>query len=800
MNNPKLHFTAITVILFMAFHMPGQSLHAYALQSNDALRLDNYPSAPKQLMLSYKTQGLQIDDLLTKKLSTHQLSIFKITEGILNRMPDSLKTNLNESAILHAANVKKDQGKYGQAAHLYKKYLDAHADTSDLIYQKAKIDLKNCLQAKESIGNASRIKVVHLGENINTAHPDFAPLRYADKLYFSTSWQETPKSKPVTRIYAAIQDDPAKLIPENTDRKDAHSSHMSLTADGRRMYFTICQDHSPGEHICQIFYRERKYEGDWTAPRRLPRNVIMEGFTSTQPAAGYDKSLKKEVLFFASDRPGGQGGMDIWCSVIERDGTFGNPFPLPFNTPQDDITPFFHQASQNLFFSSKGLPGFGGFDIFQIKKTGPENWSEPENIGYPFNSGYDDIYYTFHSGSKRAYFSSSRPGCQCEVPPAECKCIDIYEAEIFSNVNVLTFNALDSTQLAGVQIDLVDKADGRTDTLFVNANSHDALIPLELERNYRITASLDGFSQAETEVSTSGVTNFANFKRQLYLQPQVELLVRTFNAIDSTALKGSTLYLGFQDGGRGVVFQNDENSHEHIFPLKFDKEYTLKGSRKFFSADSTVISTAGMKQPERLYLDLYLSPFSDLPLTLYFDNDQPRYVNPADTLTSLTYEETYQQFLNRKNDFVTGYSSGLNSREVEAAQIEIRSFFEDEVEANFNRLQSICQALENYLAEGKSIKIEVTGYASPLASSEYNNRLTRRRISSLTNHFKEFNNGALKRYFDNGQLALQHVAKGEAQSEESVSDDKQNVRQSIFSPEASKLRRVTITGIRIQQK
>ena len=788
----------MSIILLMTFNLDGQSLRAYERKAAKAFKDCDYPSALAYNQVLLKVDSHRVDALFRGGEAARQLKIFTLAEHYLEKIPDSMKTGLYTATDFRIASVKKGLGKYHEAADFYKKYIETHTDTSEVFYRRAEAELEYCIRAMETVENPSRIKVVHLGENVNSIYSDFAPLRFADKLYFTSSWQENEKSPVVQRIFAAIQDDPARLISENTDRPDAHSSQLTLTAGGRRMYFTICENKAlPNDYLCEIFYRERKYEGDWTAPKRLPKNINLDGYTTTQPAAGHDKFLGKEVIFFASDRPGGKGGMDIWCSVIEKDGTFGDPFPLPFNTPQDDITPFFHQTSQTLFFSSNGLENLGGLDIFRTKKTGKETWSEPKNMGFPLNSSDDDLYYTFHSGSKRGYFASNRPGCLCADPASGCKCNDIYEAEIFVDLTAWTYNAIDSTQLHGVRVELVDKATGSTDTVLLQPGSHKFMFSLNLEKNYRITATLDGFSPATAEASTEGVIDFANFERPLYLRPQVELVVRTFNAIDSTALYGASLQLG--SVGENVFHQNDSTSNEHLFPLKFGRKYIVAGKKIFYTSSSGSISTEGLNQPARLYLDLYLSPFEGLPLALYFDNDQPRYVNPPDTVTSLTYEQTYKQFLNRKNAFVTGYSSGLGSSEVEAAQVEIRSFFEDKAEANYAKLQSFCRMLESYLAEGKSIEIEVAGYASPLAASDYNQRLTGRRISSLTNHFKKYSNSALKRYFDSGQLIIKRAPMGEEHTDQdSVSDDKQNLRQSVFSPAASQMRRVTITDIRPQ--
>jgi hypothetical protein len=277
--------------------------------------------------------------------------------------------------------------------------------------------------------NPQPVKIFRLGENINSVYFDGAPLRYADKLYFTSARPEGKTSRGLSRLYTSIQQGPSRLHEINPSQAEVQAGQIALTPDAGRLYYTLCRDGEDGKTLCEIYYRERTYEGDWQAPKKLPGHVNLKGYTSTQPTTGRDRTLGKDVLFFSSDRPGGKGGMDIWCSVVERNGEFGEPFPLPFNTAGDEVTPFFHMQSQTLFFSSNGLQSFGGFDIFKINRTGKESWSEPGNMGWPLNSSRDELYYTYHTGSDRAYFASNRPGVLCADPEKGCRETDIFEAQ-----------------------------------------------------------------------------------------------------------------------------------------------------------------------------------------------------------------------------------------------------------------------------------------------------------------------------------------------------------------------------------
>jgi OmpA-OmpF porin, OOP family len=197
--------------------------------------------------------------------------------------------------------------------------------------------------------------------------------------------------------------------------------------DASRMYFTLCRDEAMQD--CEIWYRDREYEGTWGVAVKLPEAINLKGANTTQPAIGWDASTRKYTLFFASNRPGGHGKMDIWASTITWDGKFEAPVCLPFNTPEDEVTPSYSQTGQTLFFSSNGLKGQGRFDVHSVKKADGGKWGQPQNLGRPFNTAYDDLFYTYHESSQTGYLASDRPGSQCTGSTDGFNCFDIYEVK-----------------------------------------------------------------------------------------------------------------------------------------------------------------------------------------------------------------------------------------------------------------------------------------------------------------------------------------------------------------------------------
>jgi hypothetical protein len=168
-------------------------------------------------------------------------------------------------------------------------------------------------------------------------------------------------------------------------------------------------------------YESSFYDGSWQPPKPLDKKINLPGYTATQPAIG--RINNEDVLFFVSNRPGGLGESDIWYSTAYSNGLFSEPENAgeQVNTLGNDITPFYHNASQTLLFSSDWHMGLGGFDIFKCVGV-PEAFESAENIGYPINSSADDIYFSMHDTI--ALLTSNRKGSLSEKS-ATC-CNDLY--------------------------------------------------------------------------------------------------------------------------------------------------------------------------------------------------------------------------------------------------------------------------------------------------------------------------------------------------------------------------------------
>lgn len=197
----------------------------------------------------------------------------------------------------------------------------------------------------------------------------------------------------------------APLPPPFNSSSNEGSPTINLTNDlliFSKMTMTTINGHQYPNY--DLYYTEY-IDGEWTEPKSLGSNVNRKDSWESQPSLSSDG----KILFFASDRPGGYGGSDIWFTERHSDGSWQKPVNLGpvINTGGNERSPFLHTDSKTLYFSSSGHPGLGGLDIFYSKLDEKKGWQRPVNIGHPINTENDDLDFFVSLDGKTAYFSSN---------------------------------------------------------------------------------------------------------------------------------------------------------------------------------------------------------------------------------------------------------------------------------------------------------------------------------------------------------------------------------------------------------
>lgn len=341
----------------------------------------------------------------------------------------------------------KHNGKYEEAIKYFKEFLDKEVKGIELValQLEAEHELEGCYLAIKLVENPDRLsKIIHMSGDVNTKYSDFSPHLVGDKLYYSSLRfeRELIRGKAigkgqtlVGKIMVANNRGQSRFEQsrnKNLNLKYENSGNSNINTDGSLLYLTKCQYDSKREKmICQIYSCPKSADGkDWGEAIKLPESINVEGVTCTHPAIGFDSTLNKEVLYFVSERKGGLGKKDIWAAEVLGDNKYGTAYNLGenINTVGDEVSPFFHNTTQSLYFSSSHRPGLGGFDVFHSGKQEDNTFEEPVNIGIPLNSAANDLYFIINPDDTTGYFASNRPGSQ--ILTGESCCNDIYELKL----------------------------------------------------------------------------------------------------------------------------------------------------------------------------------------------------------------------------------------------------------------------------------------------------------------------------------------------------------------------------------
>ena len=281
------------------------------------------------------------------------------------------------------------------------------------------------------------VAIKPLPSSINSTFSEFAGKLFPDSTFLFTAMRNDAKEDAEhffeTNWYCYLYESnalpegrfsTAKPLPRNINNPKYFNSNFCLSEDGRRMILTRCVRLGEGDLQCSLWQSEKE-RGTWKKPTLLPTSINQKGSSSMQPCLVLLPDY--EVLYFASDRTGGYGKSDIWYSIV-KNGHFQDPVNLGpvINTDGDEVTPFYDQNCNTLYFSSDEHHSIGDFDIF-CSEGALGRWQSVKHLEKPFNSVYNDFYFTVNQDGKSAFLSSNRP-YQDLVMDDTC-CNDIYYVE-----------------------------------------------------------------------------------------------------------------------------------------------------------------------------------------------------------------------------------------------------------------------------------------------------------------------------------------------------------------------------------
>lgn len=735
-----------------------------------------------------------------------QFGAYKQAGDLLQLVLDSEEKNKFPEASLKLGQMRQIQGHYDQAILAYNIYKTEYSTDSSPYLKLVDREIQACQWAIGQQNTPNKgITFWRLENNINSPFSDFAPFAAGDTFYYSSlrfdnTYNTSLPKKHVASVLKSLNgQEPLRLFNDSFPGKGLSLAHSSFSKEGNWVYYTLCEDLNDHDKRCDLYKSRVASNGQWTNAEKLPDFINVPGFSSTQPCYVSTHEEGSDILFFASNRPGqSKGGYDIWYTRIDQLGQCSEPVNcMEINTAEDEFSPFYYEKAKLLYFASKGHLGFGGLDIYKSKWT-EKGFSVPANIGAPQNSSFDDLYYFVHPSDTIAYLASNRTGTLFLDDASEACCLDIFRLSIAPcDVKLLAqvFNYYNQEPILGATVDLYDLDEPSSPPLTTTLpNDYNFAFDIVCERNYRLVAHKEGFSNDTVQFNSGKPGEFKSITKKLFLKPtQVTLELLTYNKNNLDTLNGVTVRIKDLDGTLDTTVMH-ELRNQYFIPAIPCHRYQITASKPEFATIDSIItidcSSSGIIQ-KKLYLPTIL--FSFLPLSLYFDNDRPN-PNNWDTITKSFYSTTFKTYFAKKSEFIK-INHELQAFDKIPVDTSMEHFFFQKVKYGKERLDSFMIILEKDLKRGKKYEIFLKGYASPLAKTNYNLNLSNRRIHSVYNEILGYKNGLLKKYIKNGQLKLSQKPFGESNAPSGISDQKKDLR-SVYSIEASQERRVEIIEIK----
>jgi hypothetical protein len=420
--------------------------------------------------------------------------------------------------------------RFDDAIASYNQYLTTKADKvkedDKPLIDDAQLGIANCNNGKELIAKKIIADIKNIGAPINTKETEGVPVISADESVMIFTYigekstggllndnlkEDKEEGSYHEDIFIAYRSDstwkaPVGIASLNTNANDAA---VALSPDGQTLFSFVSDVKNPGD-----LYSSQLNGMEWSKPEKLNSNInseYWEGSCSITSDGRY--------LYFASERPGGIGGRDLYVSE-KVNGDWGpaqNLGPI-INTPYNEDAPFIHPDGITMFFSSEGHKSIGGYDImYSIRKE--NSWIEPLSMGIPLNTTEDDRYYVINAAGEVGYFSSNRGGAGGKGGQ------DIYsvtpgilgEKPILALLKGVVY-ADDKPVEAKIEV----TKKGTNEAIgpyYANSKSGKYLMALSPGNGYKIKIAITvaGFEPIEEEIDIEKLQKFVEIKKDFYV-------------------------------------------------------------------------------------------------------------------------------------------------------------------------------------------------------------------------------------------------------------------------------------------
>lgn len=371
-----------------------------------------------------------------------------------------------------------------------------------------------CINARTFYANPRRSVVKNMGPTINSIYPDYAPIIMPDEsiMFFTSKREGSSENRKngdnqyYEDIYFSNQVEGIWQQAKNAGEPLNSSTNdgcVAISHDGQRMLvYRTAADIVGGD----LYETQMGLTNKWE-PLKLLGQEINSSYVESSACFSSD-TLE---FYFSSDRPGGFGGKDLYRIKKLPTNKWSMPYNLgpTVNTKYDEDAPFLHPDGVTLYFSSKGHNSMGYYDVFSSILNKENNlFGTAENLGYPINDIHNDIFFVLSVDAQRAYYSSQKDESLGST--------DIYKVETRfgeNDLNVQIGHALIDQSPARVKISLRDdETDQVCGTFYSNSDTGKFILILNPLKSYTATLDGEGF---ETKIIKITSRAFINFEKDM---------------------------------------------------------------------------------------------------------------------------------------------------------------------------------------------------------------------------------------------------------------------------------------------
>ena len=583
--------------------------------------------------------------------------------------------------------------------------------------------------AIELMGNPKSISLSIPSASMNSEFTEYNPVVSADERVMAYTQLKNAGSRSATeQILIMTRDGNNWSEPQPFKVGNFNAGTAGISADGQTMLIYL-QDNTGGN-----LYAVQRKGNNWGQPQKLEGDINSR-YTETTASISADG----RKIYFASDRPGGYGGLDLYVTELEGNGRWGRAINLgaEVNTPADEDAPYIHPNGKTLFYTSNGKLSIGGNDILRTDFVAGK-WQLGKNLGYPLNTVANESYLTVTADGSRAYFSSDRPGGKGEQ--------DVYMFTMPEEDRNIPLTMMKGRILAGeeekpvpTQIYVVDVQTGNKLDYVYNPDPETGnyLIILPPGRNYDLVVKAEGYLPYAINVNIPNQDYFYELYQQIFLRP-----VKQFDEV-----------VGQEVQVKNAFYDTGQPLHHD---LKKIKESTLVqgDSVDVYEMMETIIGAGDTDAFEYVLELMYeVNPIENVD----FENSAQGPVETAEV--AYYYEENDKTKLEAKKvggETIYTLPTFYVTKEAEKQKDQPKAKYDKALLAEVYKIYFEADSktlnkkdeemLDKVLAKIKTtdqLGIEISGYASNDGDAEYNRKLSNERAIAVLGYMNE--RGLLRR-------------------------------------------------------